>query len=307
MRFSRIFLGWALFTTPMLAVASVAAKDFPADTSWYFHADFEEMRASPSGARLYEWLDAEVFEEIRQETGVDLAKEADRVTAFSADGSGAVLVLDGRISQATRDKALAIAAGSQRFETLESRGKTYYYVLGDGGIGEDDIEIHGVDKELYFSFAVKNKLLVASKKEQMQALLASGGKLPRDGSRGEGFIVLTAERSLIQAGMKPDEIGHGESGFESNILRNTRQVALVIADVAGKIAIEAQLMAREPELAQSLASIVRGLIALQAFSDEIDPELSAVLSGAHVDVNDALLKISLALSVEVLARALDDA
>lgn len=307
MRTSRLFLACAFFIMPILSAAGVGANDFPAGTNWYFHADFEEMRASPPGARLYEWLDAEVFEEIRQEAGVDLAQEADRVTAFSAADSGAVLVLDGRISQATRDKLLAIAAGAQRLETLESRGKTYYYVLGNGEIGADDIAIDGLGKELFFSFDVRNKLLVASKKEQMQALLASGGKLPRDGSRGEGFIVLTAERSLIQAGMKPDEIGHGESGFESNILRNTRQVALVIADVAGKIAIEAQLVAREPELAQSLASIVRGLIALQAFSDEMDPELSAVLSAARVDVDDSLLKISLALSAEVFARALDGA
>ena len=81
----------------------------------------------------------------------------------------------------------------------------------------------------------------------------------------------------------------------------------MIADVAGKIAIEAQLVATEPEMAQSLASIVRGLIALQAFSDDMDPDISAFLRGTRVDVDNRLLKISVALAPDILAAVLDDA
>ena len=98
-----------------------------------------------------------------------------------------------------------------------------------------------------------------------------------------------------------------DGGFDSNILRNTEQVALMIADVAGKIAIEAQLVTTAPEMAQSLASIVRGLIALQAFSDDMDPDVSAFLKGTRVDVNQNSLKISVALAPEAVRAVLDDA
>ena len=67
--------------------------------------------------------------------------------------------------------------------------------------------------------------------------------------------MLTAEKSLIQAGIQADQVADsGEGGWQSNILRNTEQLAVIVADVAGKIGIETQLIATEPEMAESLAS-----------------------------------------------------
>ena len=58
--------------------------------------------------------------------------------------------------------------------------------------------------------------------------------------------------------------------------------------------------------AESLASIVRGLIALAAFSDEIEPEISDILSSTKVDVKENRLKISVTLSPETLVAALEE-
>jgi hypothetical protein len=110
----------------------------------------------------------------------------------------------------------------------------------------------------------------------------------------------------MQAGVNTDMIEPDDDGFQSNILRNTRQIALMIADVAGKIAIEAQLEATAAETAQSLASIVRGLIALQAFSDQMDPKVTQLLQATRVDVQKNTLKISVALSPEAISAALDE-
>ena len=98
-----------------------------------------------------------------------------------------------------------------------------------------------------------------------------------------------------------------DGGFKSNILRNTKHAALMIADVAGKIAIEAQLITDKPEMAESLASIVRGLIAMAAFSGEMDPEINEFLQSTKVDVTDHQLKVSVTLSPEAIVLALDDA
>lgn len=292
---------------PLAAAAGVDANDLPAGSTWYFHADLERMRDSEAGKGLYAWLEAEVFEDIRAETGIDLGTEAERITAYSAGTDGAVLVLDGRLSQATKDKVLAAAATAERLETLTSKGKTFYQVTGDGAMTSRDLEIDGLGDEIYFSFDVKNKLVVATERAQMQALLDNGGRIVGQRSHDRALFVLTAEKSLIQAGMNTEGLGDDDGGFDSNILRNTKQVALMIADVAGKIAIEAQLVATEPAMAESLASIVRGLIALQAFSDDMDPDVAAFLRGTRVDVDDALLKISVALSPESLSAVLDDA
>ena len=121
--------------------------------------------------------------------------------------------------------------------------------------------------------------------------------------------MLTAEKSLIQAGMKAERIEgeeEGDEGWKSNILRNTEQVAILVSDIAGKLAVETQLIAKQPELAESLASIVRGLISLTMFNTEMDPDVSAVLQGTSVDVDGSRLNIRLSVDPKQFVAVLDD-
>lgn len=309
MRSTKLLLAALSLMLPVAALGGIDDKDLPATSIWYFHADFEEMRTTEGGKSLWNWLETEVFDEVRRDAGIDLAREADDITAFSAGETGVVMVMRGDISQDTQDKALAAAANARRFETLKSGNKVYYYVQGDGDaeFDEGNIAIDGMDEELYFSFAVRNKLIVTSRRQQMEELLGNGGKISGNRGPGGALFVLTAERSLIQAGMDADEIDSDDGGFESNVLRNTKQVALLIADVAGQIAIEAQLITKEPEMAQSLAGIVRGLIGLAAISDDMEPGMVQILQSTRVDVNDVSLKVSVTLSPEVVVSALEDA
>lgn len=291
---------------PGVVMAGVSNDDLPAASTWYFHADLKEMRNSSTGAGLYSWLENEVFADVLEESGIDLGKEVDQITAFSAEGTGAVMVVDGRFSQQTRDKAMLAASTAERFDTLKSGSGTYYHVKGDNRVDGDRINIEGIDNEFYFTFDVRNKLVMAAKKEQIEALMKNKGRIVGNKGHSGALFVLTAERSLIQAGLKTDEFDEDDGGFESNIMRNTRHIALMVADVAGKIAIEAQLEATAAETAQSLASIVRGLIALQAFSQDMDPRVAQFLQGTRVDVKDSSLKISVALSPETIAAVLDE-
>ncbi len=287
--------------------AAVEASDLPAAATWYFHADLDQMRSSPAGANLYAWLEQEVFSEVKKKSGVDLGKEVHRVTAWSEDGEAAVMVIDGSFSQATKDKALVAAAAAERFETRKAGQKTYYLVRGDGRHRSDTVNIDGLGDEMYFSFDLPEKLVLAARPEEMEAMLANDGKVPGKRSHSGALFILTAERSLIQAGMDTQGIDDEGEGFKSNILRNTRQVALMVADVADVIAVDLQLVATEAAAAESLASIVRGLIALQAFSDDADPRVAQLLQGTRVDVDDTRLKISLAVSSEFIAAVLDEA
>jgi len=313
MRISRLLIVGLLLIVPGFADAAVTPDGVPETSTWYFHADFEQMRTSDAGKHLYGWLQREVFEDIHDDAGIDLDKEADRITAFSDVESGAVVLIEGDISQDSRDKLLALAAGAESLETYEHKSKTFYFAEGersgrDGeSNGRSEIEIDSFDNGVYFTFALKNRLLATSTRENMESLLASNGKIPLRKTTDGTLVVLTAEKSLIQAGMKADQVDDdGDGGWQSNILKNTEQVAVLVADVAGKIGVETQLIAKQPEMAESLASIVRGLISLTMFSDEMDPDILEFLQGTSVEVDGSKLKISVSVDPEMLIAVLDD-
>jgi hypothetical protein len=311
MRFFRYLLIASLLTAPLATLAALRAGDLPATSQWYFHVDFREMRSTDAGRILYGWLEDEVFDDVREDAGVDLNKEADSLTAFSADGNGVVVIVDGDISQETEDKVLAMGAVAGTLDKFESGGHSYYHVADNGRHAADgdehrnvEIDMDSFDDGAFISFAIDKKLLVTSSKEGMQALLADNGQVA--GSKGGkgALFVLTAERSFVQAGAQTGDLGH-DLDWDSNILRNTERAALLIADKAGKIAIEAQLVTTEKEMANSLASIVRGLISLQMFNDEMDPEVARFLQNTSVDVADSTLTISVALDPETVLAAIE--
>jgi len=302
-----------LLAVPTLAYAGV--DSIPGGATWYFHADFDAMRKGKASKGLYDWLDGEVFAEIRNEIGIDFDKEARQFTAFSAANKGPVLVLEGKISQETRDKVLAIAAVDGELETFKASGKAYYFFDGEDNesdsdeseTGNIDIDIDSLEEEAYVSVALKNKIVITNKREQMEQLLDNNGKIDSGRKEKNALFVLRAERSLIQAGVNADRMQVDDDGdWDSNILKNTKQVAVLLSDLGDKLGIEAKLMTTEPEMADSMASIVRGLISLQAFNDDMDPEMASVLQSTKVDVAGNTLQISLALEPDTVVSALDD-
>jgi hypothetical protein len=307
MRNFRYLVIFFLFAAPAAALSALGPGDLPDTSKWYFHADFKEMRSTEAGQHLYGWLQKEVFEDVREDAGVDLDKEADYLTAFATEDDGLVVIIEGNISQDTEDKVMAMGAASGSLDKFGSGDKTFFHIedddidIDDGNI---EIDMDSFDDGAFFSFSIKNKLLLTSTKERMETLLADKGKVT--GVRGEKgqLFVLSAERNLMQAGARTDEFD-GDGDWDSNILRNTEQAALLIADQAGKIAIEAQLVTTEAEMAESLASIVRGLISLQVFNDDMDPEIATFLQNTDVDVDGNKLTISVALDPEVVVAAIE--
>ena len=307
MRFIKQFVAVLLLALPALGVAELSASGLPATSTWYFHADFDEMRGSDAGKPLYAWLQREVFADVREDAGIDLDKETDRITAFSAEESGAVVLVEGDISQETRDKLLAIAAGGDEFDTLKHKGTTYYFAKSDKHGKNGDINVDSFENGVYFTFALKDRILATSSREQLERLLDNDGRMPKRSKDRGTLIVLTAEKSLIQAGIQADQVeDRGDGGWQSNILKNTEQLAVMIADAAGKIAIQTQLVATQPEMAESLASIVRGLISLAMFSEDMDPDVAEYLRGTTVDVDGTSLNIRLALDPESVVVVLDN-
>ncbi|MDJ0906306.1 MAG: hypothetical protein QNI96_09830 [Woeseiaceae bacterium] len=308
MRHFRSLLLSFLFLAPVAALSAISADDLPGASKWYFHVDFEQMRSSEAGRHLYAWLQDEVFEDIREDAGFDLDKEADSLTAFATEGDGTVIVIEGNISQQTEDKIVAMGASSVSMDRYGSGKKAFYHIKDNDDIDLDgeniDIDVDSFDNGVYLSFAVRNKLLVTATRAKMEQLLDNKGRISGARSEKGQLFVLSAERGLIQAGAHTAGLD-GNGAWNSNILRNTKHAALVVADKQGKISIETQLVTAEPEMAESLASIVRGLISLQVFNDDMDPEVASFLQNTNVDVDDKKLTIRVALDPEVVVAAID--
>jgi hypothetical protein len=312
MRYLKLFVVGLLLSMPVLATAD--AEDLPGSAVWYFHIDLEQMRKDGPGQGVYAWLQDEAFTEIKDEAGIDVGKELDSLTAFSLADTGPVILFEGNISQDSKDKVMMLIAADGDLSPIKASGKTYYHFSGEEGDnkldfsnGDIDIDIDSLEDEAWISLALKDKILITGTEEQMQALLANNGKIARRNSHDGALLVLTAEKTLLQAGMNSTAMGdNGDSDWDSNILRNTEQVAFLMAAAADKLALEAKFVTAEPEMAESLASVVRGLVSLMAFSDDMDAEAIAVLQGTKVETSGNNLSISLALAPELVVRTLSE-
>jgi hypothetical protein len=312
MRYLKVLLIALLLVAPGIAAAKAA--DVPGSAVWYFHIDLAQMRDDGPGRSVYAWLQDEAFADVMDESGVDLDKELDSLTAFALEGEGPVILFEGNISQETKDKIMTFIAASGDLNPLKASGKTYYHFKGtdedesiDFADNKIEIQIDSLEEESWISLALKNKVLITGSEEQMHAMLANNGKIAGSNGHRGALLILTAEKTMLQAGMNSTAFGDdGDSDWNSNILRNTEQVAFMMAAAANKLALEAKLITSEPEMAESLASVVRGLISLMSFNDEMDAEAVAMLQGTRVEAKGNSLSISLAIDPDLVVRTISD-
>ena len=294
-----------------LAVPGVATAESSAPADWYFHVDLDRMRSEPAGRGVYAWLEDEVFDGIEQDTGVDVGAELDAVTALSVREQGAIVVMSGDFSQDTKDRLMVFLAAEGDISPLKSSGKSYFR-LGDGErqVTLDDAGIRfdlAPEDDAWISLDVRGKILVTSSEDQMKALLAKNGKTPGVDANGGALLVLSAEKTLLQASMDGGLLGNdGASDWDSSILRNAEQVAFLLAAKAGKIALEATFVTEDREIAESLASVARGLISLVSFDGSLDPGAAAMLQSIKIDVSGNALSLSLAVDPDLVVRILSE-
>lgn len=306
----RLFFFLLLFSFPLQAGAAVTASDLPGDTIWYLHADLEAMRSSDSGGKIYAWFEDEILEEVSDETGIDVTAEVNSMTAYADASNGTVIVFDGPISKESRERVLAIATlqADGDIDLLEYKGMTYYHIGDEEDEGDRGGELFDdLEDSAWFSFALDKKAILTSTRRQLLALLDNGGKIAGTGGHNGALFVLSADTSFVQAGMHADDMAtDDDDGWESNILKNTRQAALLIADKSGMIAIEAQLESTDPKMAEAIGGIINGLISLQAFNSDLGPEVQDLIRNTRVKVVDNTLSINTVIDPDVVASVLSD-
>lgn len=307
---SRTMIFLLLLSVPLATSAGVTADDLPNDTVWYMHADLEALRNTESGAKLYIWFEDEIGGDIKEEIGIDITAEVNSITAYSDASNGTVVVSEGPLTKESQERLLAIATleADGAIDVLEYKGMTYYH------IGDEDDEEYRADEPFddledsaWFSFAIDGKAILASTEARLKALLDSGGRIAGAGSHDGAMFVLSADTTFVQAGMQMDNLADEYDGdWESNILKNTRQAALLVADQDGRIAIQAQLVSTDPKMAEAIGGIVNGLISLQAFNADLDPEVQNIIRSTRVEVRENTLSINTVIDPDVVAAVLGD-
>lgn len=289
-------------TAPGLAFSAIDDEDLPQGTTWYLHADLDEMRTTPAGRKLFAWLEDEVIVDMNDELGIDLGEEVDRVTAFSTGSDHYVAIVEGRISEEAQNRVMLISELRESITEYTHRGMTYYYGSGRERQRGDRVErVPG-----YFSFAIPGRMIASSSEESLKNLLDSKGVVAGTKAPADTVFVLSADKQFVQAGMRTAEFADDDGDWQSNILRNTEQVALLVSDQGGLVAVVARLVSSNAEMTRSLANIVNGLLALQMFSTEIDPGVADVLRNTRVEVEGDELSVSTVIDPDLLVRTLDD-
>ncbi len=288
---------------PVSALAEVGAAGVPRDADWYLYADFAAMRSAPSGRALYRWLSDEAFSDVKQELGIDVDREVDAVTAFADSALGTVLLVEGPISEQTRDKLLALAAVRASLEARTYDGKVYYHLQRSGKPDKNRRGLDGFEDSAWVTFDIDDKLIVASSRDQLEALIDAGGRLPGTGGHAGSLFVLTADTEFMRAGARTSQLDAGE-GWKSNIIRNTEKAALLVSDRDGLVAVQAQLVSRDPQIAKSLGGIINGLVSLQALNETLDPEIHAMIRNTAIEVRDNTLTIDTVFDPAIVDRLL---
>jgi hypothetical protein len=308
MTIARLAAVGLICTLPLAASADITAGDLPTDTIWYLHADLEALRDSEGGSVIYREFEKEGAEDIKEELGIDISAEVNSVTAFANAADGTVVVVEGPITKDTQDKIMAIAVTEGGdVDPREYDGKTYYHFGDASEEGPGDSEpFEDLEESAYVSFAINGKAIVTAREAQMQSLLENDGRITGMGNHDGALLVMSANNTLVQAGLQTDGLIDTDDGdWESNIVRNTRQAALLVADDSGMIAIEAQLVSRDPKMAQAIGGIVNGLIGLQALNGDLEPELQNLLRNTKVNVRENILSISTVLDPNTVISAID--
>ncbi len=303
-----VFLLLCSFTLP--GNAAVQSGDLPEDTIWYMHADLEAMRTTESGGKIYIWFDEEIGEDIREDVGIDLSTEVNSITAYSDTSNGTVIVSEGPLTKESQERLLAMATleAAGDIDIFEYKGMTYYHAGDEEDEGRyNDEPFDDLEDSAWFSFAIDGKAILTSTERQLKALLDSRGEIAGAGSHDGALFVLSADKTFVQAGMQADNMAiEDDDDWESNILRNTKQAALLLADKDGMIAIEAQLVSTDPKMAEAIGGIVNGLISLQALNSDLDPEIQDLIRNTRVEVQDNTLSINTVIDPDVVATVLGD-
>ena len=275
-----------LLLAPALHAAELDRKTLPADTKWFIHVDFDALRASELGktivkAVLVQQGARDAIENIRTLTGTDVIADVHDITMFNTtfeQGVG-VIVLKAKID---KEKLLGVVrrapdyAKSQHGDveihrwTDPNSGKKGVGAL----LGNDTVVLGQTDAAI-----TKELDLLGGKGDVLAEGQLEGTEAPAPGT-----LLSAAARGLAEARDLP---------LESPIVREAKSISLRLIDHAGGTSIRARLVAKSPQVAEQVKSLVKGFRALVQLQNSQEPRAMKLLNAIEVTSDSDTVHVEL--------------
>lgn len=296
-----------LLPATLLAQSPTPMPLAAADSAFYLQVNIDRMRHGDASAQLYQWLEREALNELREDIGNDLIDQLQGISIF---GSGVqqnpAIVLHGASTQAMRDKIIEHFFAEDNEVELLSKHDRSYYAFGDIDIKLDGLTINEIDSDmLYLAFGDHEQTLITPAEDVLEVFLQQGSfqmqALPQE------LIVMQANRALVQGGMNPKHEVFGANGaWQSSLFRSVEKFALVVADAESSINISLEAHSADDNAASALANIVQGILSLKALAAREDDDADlAWMNQLKVSNDSNITRFDLGLPVEQLLQIID--
>lgn len=300
----------SLVATAAVEPQATADRPFLAEDSAYFlQINFAEMRQSPAGSQLFDWVNDEILEEIADELGDDLgqdfAENLDGISIFGAgDEQDPVILLHGYLTQQLHDHLRSSLLEEGDAVSLESRNGIEYFAIDDHDIDFDVLKIDSDDDTIFYSIGNigHGQSLITTSEDVLDEFLNNGAML--NSALTSELIVLQANRPLLQGALNTRHEALSDGPWESNFIKNVEQFGFVLADENDTFDIRLQAITKTPSMASALANLAEGLISLKTIADDGDGDLDWV-DRLNISHDDNITQFNLQVPADQLIDILD--
>ncbi len=263
----------ALLATGPAAAGPLNPDWIAAEARWLVHLDVEALKGSTIGQVLLDEQDNRLnidwsdLDEFAREVGMDPRTDLMSFTVYgtSEDLEDDTVVI--AVTNARADNALenAMASPDIRVREIELDGYTLYKLSS----GDDRLYVH------LRRYKRQQRLVVIAnlRHELVDALEVIDGR---------GLSLSPGKGSIMASRPRPDSIVFIAAGNMSDfadiepaseILRLSKGVAIDVGETGGQVHAEAAVAAEDAEVAESIAAVIDGMIALGHLIGSQDPEL----------------------------------
>lgn len=292
----------------MLAACAVGAQAQPVsaeDSAFYLAINIDAIRDGQASATLYEFIDDEMLDELRDEFGGEAVDAIDGISIFgTGDGQTPVILLHGDIPQSARDHFVdRLFKEKENVELLTQHGRNYF-AFGDVQLDWDGVDSEGDHDALLLAFGDRGQTMITPHPEAMGEFLREG--FVPDAVMARDLMVLKADRALAQGGLNNRHSAFSGNGgaWESELFRKVDRIGMVVADDVDALRISIEAHTASPELARALENIVKGIVSLKALSSDAADKLEW-LDTLQITTNDSVTRLDALVPAQALQAIVD--
>lgn len=256
--------------------------------NWVVHADLDAFRGSGLGKLVLAELKAQGIEQKMQEFAAIFSfqplTDLRDVTLYGkgTDRDGVVIIADGRFDA---EKLLGIVRWNPRYKEIPYEGVTLHQWLNEDKKDPTAEQImygyiHGGQQVVVSAGLDALKQAVNTLKQP--AAETSTGLVNRIPAQEKGgFLQVVATNIGELAGQEP----------KAAILRQADSLTLSAGETADKIFIGLQVQGQTPEVAQNMANLLQGIVAMTQLAAQEQPKLSELARNVQITHQDKAMQV----------------